>query len=60
MVQIQEDSKGKWKVSLADPTQLLKGNIKVKLIIDGKSKEINFNLPKDDYAGSTISQTVEI
>lgn len=60
LIQIQEESGGKWKVSLAEPTQLLKGSIKVTLNIDGKSKSINFSLPKDDYAGSTVSQTLEM
>ncbi|MEN2283968.1 polysaccharide lyase 8 family protein [Algoriphagus sp. SE2] len=60
LVQIQEESDGKWKISLAEPTQLLKGSIKVTLKMDGKSKSINFDLPKDDYAGSTVSQTIEI
>ncbi|WP_296701635.1 polysaccharide lyase 8 family protein [Algoriphagus sp.] len=60
LVQIQEGSDGKWKVSLAEPTQLLKGSIQVTLKIDGKSKSINFDLPKDDFAGSTISQTIDI
>jgi len=59
LIQLHKESAGKWKVSLAEPTQLLKGSIKVTLKIDGKSEEINFNLPKDDYAGSTINQTIE-
>ncbi|WP_040303047.1 polysaccharide lyase family 8 super-sandwich domain-containing protein [Algoriphagus machipongonensis] len=60
LVQIQEYSPGKWQVNLAEPTQLLKGSIKVNIKANGKSKNINFSLPKGDLAGSTVNELVDM
>jgi chondroitin AC lyase len=60
LVQIQEYSPGKWQVNLAEPTQLLKGSIKVNIQAYGKSKNINFNLPKEDLAGSTVHELIDM
>ena len=57
---LQEYSEGKWNVNLSDPTQLLKGAVKLNLKVDGKSKNFNFSLPDDDYAGSTVSKPIDL
>ncbi|MBB6326170.1 chondroitin AC lyase [Algoriphagus iocasae] len=60
LLMLQEYSEGKWKINLSEPTQLLTGSIKVNLKVGNKSKNINFSLPKDDLAGSTITELIEI
>lgn len=60
LVMLQEYSEGKWNVNLSDPTQLLKGTVKLNLKVDGKSKNFNFSLPDDDYAGSTVSKPIDL
>lgn len=59
VLQIEEITPNNWKITLADPTQKLKGAIELKLRFEGQEKTIKFDLPESDLAGSSITKNIE-
>jgi chondroitin AC lyase len=60
LVQVRELSPGTWQISLSEPTQKLKGKIKVIFKVEDKKRIIDFVLPKGDLAGSTLVKEIAL
>jgi chondroitin AC lyase len=56
---IDESSRATVKISVADPTQQLR-QLKVTYAKNGSEQTLNFALPSQEYAGSTLTQVINL
>ncbi|MDN3202916.1 polysaccharide lyase family 8 super-sandwich domain-containing protein [Algoriphagus sediminis] len=60
ILQLKKKSNEEWELHVAEPTQLIKGEVSIRVKFGSKSKTIKFELPEGDLAGSTLSETFSL